>query len=71
MNISLIYIHYLLFTQVFEMVGLIIDACSKHVIDMPLLYKNLRKKHHTNLLSINRTNYNEFIGIDKKKNLVI
>lgn len=53
------------------MVGLIIDACSKHVIDMPLLYKNLRKKHHTNLLSINRTNYNEFIGIDKKKNLVI
>lgn len=35
-----------------------------------MLFKEEVSKHHTNLLSINRTNYNEFIGIDKKKNLI-
>lgn len=41
-----------------------------HVLNVDLsilLFKKEASKHHTNLLGFNRTNYNELIGINKKK----
>lgn len=41
-----------------------------HVLNIDLsilLFKKEASKRHTNLLGFNRTNYNELIGINKKK----